>query len=944
VSVRGNAETVALVDLLNLIHGAGHAGTLRLQIGERTAKLHFYRGQIYLPTGGSRGAYRIGALLVRAGKLGGRDLLRALQIQKSEGHRERLGDLLVRQEMVTRQDLDEVIRTQFEEEICDLLFEEQADFEFKKGVLPAGFADSRGNIQALGFDTRSILMEASRRQDEWRRIRSMIPSTKSFLRASEITSGTWHVDSSGRVQSGSDSGRVLESPTQQILARWRSADALFEQCPFDGTRSVEEIIAASGVSAFVAMGVVAQLRQEGHIRELTAAEIEQASLEHLREGRNRLAYKVYEWANESDRLRPIAARLDKVFLRREYLDGASFTTQAPSVRALQILSRLLRRAAPFRFLARESDSLVEVYYTPERDGSSGNLRLHLMGPRRTHSTVRYLRRRRAISSGALDQAKAKAMSSGRKLDRVLVEDGFVDRRIWIRAVKDKVISGLFSVFGWSLPHIEVQGGVVAPPAPEDVPEGLVCEIPIDADLQESIKRDLLRWKLLLQKIPTPDAIFLCTSPTPSDKRRRAHDLFDGRRSVGDLIQLARVAPLELVRFVYDCSQAKRIRPLSDREHYVQVEEAQEAGRLDEAIAFCKSAVAFGYAPKLYDQRLKELRKKVAARGPKAETRHVLEGALSSFSLAEVFQLLHQGRRTGTLKIQSQDQERVFYLDEGKLFVFNAESSEAEQEVWDLLMGDETRMSLDLEAVLQRRGSLAEEDLDAEQRASIKEDIFEAFMWEDATFNFTQNLLPSEIRLDDHRGTKLALNTDALLFEAMSRMAEWDELRETLKSSQAVFRYASPEAQMRAVQGSDLGAAAYLFDGKHTLDSVVRISKVNRFKLYRAARDLVQSNTLALVVARDRSHPGRSTSQRRAVMASGRIPRLEDSARGNKRGRGRPRGRPRPGPRGRPPARGRPRGRGRVSSTSSPSLSSDAEMNITELGDSMEEFTSPFVDP
>ena len=176
MSIRGSAQVVDLVDLLTLIHSSGHAGTLRLVIGERVCKLNFFRGQIFLPAGGRRGAYRIGALLVRANKITGRDLLRALQLQKDEGHRERLGDLMVRRKWVTRQDLDQVIRAQFEDEICDLLFEANAEFEFKKDVLPAGFADAKGNILALGFDIRSILMEASRRQDEWRRIRAAIPS------------------------------------------------------------------------------------------------------------------------------------------------------------------------------------------------------------------------------------------------------------------------------------------------------------------------------------------------------------------------------------------------------------------------------------------------------------------------------------------------------------------------------------------------------------------------------------------------------------------------------------------------------------------------------------------------------------------------------------------------------------------------------------------------
>jgi hypothetical protein len=871
VSVRGSTQTISLVDLLTLIHGSGHAGTLKVQVGENASKLHFFKGQIYLPTGGSRGAYRIGALLVRAGKLSGRDLLRALQIQKSEGHRERLGDVLVRHRMVSREDLDQVIRTQFEEEICDLLFAENAYYEFRKDVLPAGFADARGHILALGFDTRSILMEASRRQDEWRRIHSAIPSTRSVYRTAVVATGTWHVDPDGKVRSDiiqalpQTAGPDLEA---EVVKRWKAAGAMFEANPFDGVKSVEEVVGASGLPTFVAMGVVARLRTDGVIRELTPAEVEATAMAHLRGGKSRTAFRLYEWANESDKMRPSGVRLDKAFLRPEFLEGMSFGTRTTSVRALQMLSRLLRRGAPFRFKAREAESSVEVFF------STTALRLQLVGPRRTHSTARYLRRRSAITSDQLERARRIAASEGRRLDRVLLEDGFVGRDIWIRAIKDKVVSGMFSVYGWSEPDVEVQGGDVAPPAPTEV-SGLVCEIPLDGPLRESLRRDLLRWKVLLTEIPTPDVVFLCDKPTAEGKPRRAHDLFDGRRSIRDLISLARVAPLELLRFVYDCVKQERIRRLSDREHYERIEKARAAGRLDDAITMCKSAMSFNFAPKLYAERLKELRQSLLLQDRTAspENRPVLQGDTSSLGLAEVLQLLHQGKRTGTLRVSDgEEREKVLYLDDGVLQLLDVETSEADREVWDLIMGDETHHSMDISALLKKRGQVKEEEVGKAELQSIKEDIFETFLWEGASYEFTQNLLPTELRSDAPRATKLALRTDRLLIEAMSRLAEWDELRKTLKSERAVFRYASAQAQLQAVQSEGLGALAYLFDGAHTLADVVRVSGENRFKIFRLVRDLAAKK--ALVLVEEKKPVAKRAKRPSAPLASGRIPRLD----------------------------------------------------------------------
>jgi hypothetical protein len=455
---------------------------------------------------------------------------------------------------------------------------------------------------------------------------------------------------------------------------------------------------------------------------------------------------------------------------------------------------------------------------------------------------------------------------------VLLEDGFVGKDVWVRAVKDKIVSGMFSIFGWGEPDVEVSGGEASAPPPSDV-AGLVCEIPLGPALKESLRRDLLRWKVLLQEIPTPDVLFLCAQPTPEGKPRRAQDLFDGRRAIRDLISLARVAPLELMRFVYDCIKTGRIRRLTDREHYERLEQCRQAGRLDDAIILCKSAMAFGYAPKLYGERLRELRALQEKKGPSTEARPLLQGDAASLGLAELLQLLHQGKVSGTLRIDDgPEREKVLYLDQGTLYVLKVEASHSDREVWDLIMGDDTKSALDLSGILNRRGLVAEDEVGAAELESIKQDIFDCFLWEGASYEFVQNLLPPELRDDSQRATKLALRTDRLLIEAMSRLAEWDELKKVVKGERAVFRYASPAAQLEAIQTEGIGAVAYLFDGKHTLGEVLRISSEPRLRIYRVVRDLVESGKL--VLAEMKKDPTRKARRPPAALASGRIPRIQ----------------------------------------------------------------------
>jgi hypothetical protein len=868
MTLRGSVETIGLVDLLQLIQGNGHSGTLKVVAGESTSRLYFFKGQLYLPTGGAGGALKIGALLVRARKITGKDLLRALQLQAAGGGAEKLGEVLVREGLIEKEEHDAVVRRLYEEEIYDLLFREGAYFEWKRDVLPAGFMDTKGNVRALHFDTRSILMEASRRQDEWRRVRARVPTTKAIYRLTYPDEPALE-ESEGVIEADSAAASRLP-PDEKVVAKVLDAlgkeGAVLEECPFDGARNLEDVITLTNLTPFEALRVVTQLRDENLVRPISAPEIEPRALVALKERRFTDAFKLYAWANEIERLRRIAGSLDKELLQPENLHGAgrpAFAGRTGGARALQILSRLLRRGSPFQLSAREEESAIDVYATGRL------LRLHLMGPRRTHSAVRYLKARGFITEDDLKRARETAKVKGRELDRVLLEERMVTREQWLLAVKDKVVSALFSIFEWSDPFLEVSGDPQLPPS-DDEQRGLVVEIPLDDVLREDLRKDLLRWKAILEAVPSPDVIFVCPKPR-ADGPKHLQDLLDGRRNVADLLALAKVAPLELVRFLLEALLGRRIRRLSDKEHRDRLDQAVAAGRLDDAIAFAKSAIAFGYSPDGYRRKTLELRERRKGM-PSAEGRPTVQGELGHVSLAEVLQLLHGGKRSGTLRIsaglrEGAPMEKTLYLDQGEIYILNVEGPAPDSELQELL-GESAVDRLGMNALIQaKRGSSVNEDQIAKTEIDrIKNDIFEAFLWEGARFEFLQNFLPPELRAPAPNATKLALKTEGLLFDAMQRLAEWDELRQVLKSAHAVFHFASDDAKARAVAHTD-GALAHLFDGELSLADVVRRSGEDRYRVYRFAGTFVRQGIL--LHSHNKSVSSAESPTRR-IMASGRF--------------------------------------------------------------------------
>src|SRR5262249_33590421 len=154
-------------------------------------------------------------------------------------------------------------------------------FEWKKDVLPAGFMDTRGNVRALHFDTRSILMEASRRQDEWRRIRLRIPTTRAIYRLCHPDEPKLQESEGGLEALGTaaEGLKADEAVAQKVLDLLKKGGAVLDECPFDGARNLEDVIAMTNLTPFEALGLVTRLRDDNLVRPIAAPEIEPRALE-----------------------------------------------------------------------------------------------------------------------------------------------------------------------------------------------------------------------------------------------------------------------------------------------------------------------------------------------------------------------------------------------------------------------------------------------------------------------------------------------------------------------------------------------------------------------------------------------------------------------------------------------------------------------------------------
>ena len=165
---------MALADILQWVSQGRKTGTLHINRGAVEKRISFSGGSIH-SSWSNDPRESLGQFLVRERLVTEEQLFRTLLSQESEGRP--LGARLVEDGVLRDEDLLRMLTHKAEETIYDLFHWTEGHFEFKDGEL------ARNTPFAVDLDVTSVIMEGVRRVDEWERMREVIPSTGSTFRA-----------------------------------------------------------------------------------------------------------------------------------------------------------------------------------------------------------------------------------------------------------------------------------------------------------------------------------------------------------------------------------------------------------------------------------------------------------------------------------------------------------------------------------------------------------------------------------------------------------------------------------------------------------------------------------------------------------------------------------------------------------------------------------------
>ncbi|MBD3331678.1 DUF4388 domain-containing protein [candidate division GN15 bacterium] len=167
MGLSGNLKTVSFPDILQLLATGKKSGVLEVGTQSRQKEVAFKSGNIIYASAVNSSEDLLGNMLLRRGKLSKADLDKAITLHRQTGRQ--LGTTLVDMGLFSKEEIAECLKLQIEEIVYNLFSWQEGEFIFHEGASPT-------NAPFLvELSTMNVIMEGTRRIDEWLEIQKVLP-------------------------------------------------------------------------------------------------------------------------------------------------------------------------------------------------------------------------------------------------------------------------------------------------------------------------------------------------------------------------------------------------------------------------------------------------------------------------------------------------------------------------------------------------------------------------------------------------------------------------------------------------------------------------------------------------------------------------------------------------------------------------------------------------
>jgi hypothetical protein len=227
MGLKGDLSTMGLEDILQWLAVGKKSGILELKGWLHTKRVAFQDGRITSVWSTDPREY-LGQYLLAYNRITEDQLREALATQEDEN--QLLGRILVNRQLVTENEIRRIVQLKVEESVFDTFLWTMGTFEFHDGQPP------QQKSMLLSLEVTGIVLEGTRRKDEWKRIRMIIKGGDAVLAA------------------------VPEAIAEMLPLAPEDADILAR---LDGTKTIDQMVIEMRVPEFRANKLLFDLLEKG---------------------------------------------------------------------------------------------------------------------------------------------------------------------------------------------------------------------------------------------------------------------------------------------------------------------------------------------------------------------------------------------------------------------------------------------------------------------------------------------------------------------------------------------------------------------------------------------------------------------------------------------------------------------------------------------------------
>ena len=233
--------------------------------------------------------------------------------------------------------------------------------------------------------------------------------------------------------------------------------------------------------------------------------------------------------------------------------------------------------------------------------------------------------------------------------------------------------------------------------------------------------------------------------------------------------------------------------------------------------------------------------------------------MNIMDLSSIIQTLSAQKRTGTLRIEGPDDEKLLYFNKGNIELVLARHRKFKlgealikygrltEERLEEALAHQRQNGGELGKILVEKEILTEKEIRDAVVFQITEEVCDVFTWQSADCEFLEDRALPEIEKLLGHGIQVMVNPESLIMEAARRVDEWEIIKKIVPSTKDVFQATPASLRYANEEGWEPEREVLsLVDGVKDVADIIQKAKMPKFEALKTVYKLASNGDIESV--------------------------------------------------------------------------------------------------